>query len=135
MDGPAPAEPVERRETVPATPLPGGSADAPVRPSETKSLNSSSRACRTCGAALAGPRAGAPHNLFCGSTCRSRMHNLRMRRGEQVYDLLMTRASSYRNRHLIADIDRMARAWLKEDRAAGRVTHKSSACTAGAGVK
>lgn len=131
MPGPAPTEPVERQEPVPATkPLPGGAADAPVRPPEAKSLNSSSRACRTCGAPLAGPRAGALNNLFCGSTCRSRMHNLRMRRGEQVYDLLMARVSSYRNRNLITEIDRMVRAWLEEDRAAGRVTHKT-----GAGVK
>lgn len=48
-----------------------------------------------------------------------------MKRGEQVYDLLMTRASSYKNRHLIAEIDRLARAWLAEDRAAGRATHRN----------
>lgn len=81
--------------------------------------------CRTCGAALAGPRANAFGSLFCSSACRSRMHNLRMKRGEQVYDLLMTRASSYKNRHLIAEIDRLARAWLAEDRAAGRATHRN----------
>jgi hypothetical protein len=50
-----------------------------------------------------------------------------MRRGEQVYDLLMARVSSYRNRHLITEIDRMVRDWLAEDRAAGRVTHKTGA--------
>lgn len=53
------------------------------------------------------------------------MKNLRMKRAEEVYDLLMTRVGSYRHRFLITDIDRIARGWLAEDRAAGRTTHKS----------
>ena len=124
MPGPAPTEAVEHREAVPANPLPQGSADAPVRRSERKSLNSSLTMCRTCSAPLTGRRAGALNNLFCSSACRSRMHNLRMKRGEQVYDLLMQRASSYKNRSLITEIDRMVRTWLEEDRVAGRTTHK-----------
>lgn len=77
--------------------------------------------CQTCGATLADKSITA---RFCSSKCRSDMHNLRRVRGDQIYDLLMARASSYKNRKLITDIDRMVRAWLVDDKKRNIVSHR-----------
>lgn len=61
-------------------------------------------------------------HVCCSTVCTNALQNLRKLRGAQAYDLLCMRASSYKHRQLITDIDRMAKRWLAEDKAAGRVT-------------
>lgn len=77
--------------------------------------------CQMCGGTLSQKHTSA---RFCSSKCRSDMHNLRRVRGDQIYDLLMRRGSSYKNRYLITSVDRMVRAWLEEDRRNGITTWK-----------
>lgn len=58
----------------------------------------------------------------CSPACTNALQNLRKLRGAQAYDMLCMRASSYKHRGLVTELDRMARRWLAEDTAAGRRT-------------
>lgn len=75
--------------------------------------------CEFCGAAFTASRAG---HRVCSKACNTARTNLRRLRCDRVYDLLMRRVESYRNRGLITEIDRLCRTWRDEDRAAGRRT-------------
>lgn len=75
--------------------------------------------CEFCGSTFTPKRAG---HKICSIGCHTARTNIRRLRCDQVYDLLMQRAESYRNRGLITEIDRLCRAWRDEDRAAGRKT-------------
>lgn len=79
--------------------------------------------CRICHTPL---RAKA--RAYCSAACKTISHNIRKVRGDQIYDLLMTRAESYKNRNLITEIDQMVRGWLEEDKVAGRKTHTRLVC-------
>ncbi len=55
------------------------------------------------------------HARFCGPECAKKRHNVKMLRGAKVYDLLVTWRSSYKNRHLLTQINREVKAWIDED--------------------
>jgi hypothetical protein len=63
-------------------------------------------------------RKGGRQRLYCSAACKDRWQAKRRVRAEKVYDLLllMARGTSYRNRHLLTQIDRMVRGWIAEDR-------------------
>ena len=64
------------------------------------------------------------NRMFCSTHCKDDYHNIRKLRGNQVYDLLMTRSANYKNRNLLTVVDRLVRSWRAEDAEASRRTYQ-----------